>query len=479
MILTQTQRQVQRILPTQIQYLNLLKLQQHELQQAISEELEDNPLLETIEEKEEQGDDFDEALEYAEADSYDDGETLAERGINDRKLHEEKRDMMSNTPCFDTSREDLKNDLRSLHLTARQFDIVCYIVDSLDEDGYLRTTTSEIMDELSFAWQMILNPSDIEEAIELVQQCDPVGVGARNLQECLLLQLFRKEKKSKADVIAYDVVEESFDLMCSRSFEKIRERHQLTSEQLQSAMEVIKKLKAKPAQLDSTKQTERQQAATVDFVIAEDENGVLCATLTHTFAPNLRFNNDTEKELAALLRKKKKSAKEQERETFLKSKMQSAKWFVDCINQRERSLQLVINAILRKQKAYLLSGDKSDLKPMILQDIAEQTGLDVSTVSRITSTRCADTPVGTIYLKELFTQSIATEEGEAISNAGVKQMLVQIIASENKLQPLNDVQIAKLLEERGVKIARRTVVKYRELMNVPAAKLRYQAAAAA
>jgi RNA polymerase sigma-54 factor len=480
MKLTQTTTQQQRILPTQIQYLNFLKLQQQELVQAIREEMEDNVFLESDLQTDEEhaGDELDRELTYEDSDTYEEEFSYREAGINDSKLHAEKKSIFSNAGGLVYAREEILESVRLLKITDEQFKIAEYVMHCLDNDSYLRMSTDDIADSLSFSWQRVIEADEVETVIGFIQEASPAGCAARNLRECMLLQIFRKAKKTKADVNAYGIIEEDFELLCSRNFQEIATRHELNEQELQDAMKVIRKLNAYGCNLDEvvSNQTTRAETA-IDFIIAEDETGELKGELAESYLGYVRISTATAETLKSLTERKKKSRTEAAQETYLKSKAQSAKWFVDCISQREQSMKLVIDCIVDIQRNYLKSGDNQDLVPMVLQDIADRTDLDVSTVSRITSTRFAETPHGKLALKDLFTFGIQSSDGVMISNSNVKDMLAAIISEEDKNNPYTDQQIAAILANKGITIARRTVLKYRDELGFPPAKLRMKAAA--
>lgn len=480
MKLNQTNTQQQRILPTQIQYLNFLKLQQHELQQTIREEIEENIFLEEDIKNDEEptGDELDAELTYDDADTYEDEYSFKETGVNDSKLHNEKRDVMNNTEGLVYAREQLLEEIRTLNVTPEEFEIAEYVIHSLDSDGYLRVTADDIADSLSFAWQRMVDMETVQRVIEMVQNTGPAGIAAHNLQECMLLQLFRKEKKNKYDAIAYGIVEDDFNLLCERNFSTICQKHEINDEDIKMVLKTLKRLHASPCNLeDAVNQKARKEDSGIDFVINEDENGKLQGELVESFIGAVKINTVTAETLKALSQKKKKTKSESSQETFLKNKAQAAKWFLDCISQREHSMKLVIDSIITLQEKYLRSGNKQDLVPMVLQDIADRTNLDVSTVSRITSARYAETAHGKLALKDLFTFGIQGANGNLISNINVKEMLLAIINEEDKSNPYTDDQIAKILAGRGIKIARRTVLKYRDEFGLPAAKYRSRKAA--
>lgn len=479
MKLQHTTGQIQKILPTQIQYLNFLKLQNHELLQTIKEEMEDNPFLEedVTENEEVAGDELDQDLSYVDSEEYEDGYSIREVGVNDSRIHDEKRDIMNNCSRMNTTREDVIEEVRSMSTSPQQFDLACYLINSLDSDGYLRSSTDEIADSLSFSRQKMIDVSEVDAALEIVQACEPAGIGARDLRECLMIQLFRKEKKTRADVLAYDILDEHFHVFCERGFAELQGIYEVEQEKILAALKSIKALNARPAYLDDVPMPKVQAASDIDFIITENERGELVGELASSFSGFIKFSSDAQDQLSALNRKKSKKVDEQQRETFLKSKSKHAKWFMDCISQREQSMKQVIDAIVAMQSEYFTTGDKQTLKPMVLQNIADVTGLDISTISRITSTRAADTPIGKVMLKDMFTQGVQANNGVMISNANVKDVLAGIIAQEDKNNPYTDEHLSRLLSDKGIKIARRTVLKYREQMNIPAAKYRMRAAA--
>lgn len=472
MKIQRTTLQTQKILPSQIQFLNFLKLQREELLQTLALHLEENPFLEDTcsDEQEEETEEL--PLSYEDADTYEDEFSIREAGINDRSIHEEKRDIFNNSSRGNTTREDIIEEVRSMRLTALQFEIACYIVNSLDEDGYLRQDLDSVIDHFSFARQQIVSEEEVQIALDAVQNCDPAGIGARDLRECLMLQLFRKEKKTRTDALAYGMLEDCFHLLTERKLDELQTQCECSTEQLQQAMRTIKLLKARPAYIDEPTTLKAPVATDIDFIITKDNDGNLVGALASSFAGRIRISADSEQLLSAVSKKTKKNITGKNQETFLRTKAREAHWFIDCIAQREESMKKVIDAIIKLQKDYLISGEKSDLKPMILQNVADMIGLDVSTISRITSTRSADTPIGKIHLKDLFTTGVQSGEGQTISNANVKEILAEIIAGEDKQHPYTDEELARLLAARGIKIARRTVLKYREQLRIPVGKLR-------
>lgn len=479
MKLQHTTGQIQKILPTQIQYLNFLKLQNHELMQTIREEMEDNPFLEEdVNENEEQaGDELDQEMSYVDSDTYEDSYSIREAGVNDSRLHEEKRDIMNNCSRMNTTREDIIEEVRSMSTSPAQFELACYLINSLEDDGYLRASTDEIADSLSFSKQQMIETAEVEAALELVQACEPAGIGARDLRECLMIQLFRKEKKTRADVLAYNILDENFHIFCDRGFAELQGIYEVEQDKIMAALKSIKVLNARPAFLDDVPNPKLQAATDIDFLIIENERGELIGELASSFSGYIKFSADAQEQLSALSQKKTKRVTDQQRETFLKSKSKHAKWFMDCISQREQSMKQVIDAIVGIQHEYFRTGDKQELKPMVLQNIADVTGLDISTISRITSTRAADTPIGKVMLKDMFTQGVQADNGIMISNANVKDLLADIIAQEDKNSPYTDEHLSRILADKGIKIARRTVLKYREQLHIPAAKYRLKAAA--
>ncbi len=472
MKIQRTTLQTQKILPSQIQFLNFLKLQREELLQTLALHLEENPFLEDTckDEQEEESEEL--PLSYEDADTYEDEFSIREAGINDRSIHEEKRDIFNNSSRGNNTREDIIEEVRTMKLTPLQFEIACYIINSLDEDGYLRQDLDSVIDHFSFSRQQLVGEEEVQLALDAIQTCDPPGIGARDLRECLMLQLFRKERKTRTDALAYWILEEHFNLLTERKFEEIQTHCEINAEQMQQALRAIRQLKARPAFIDEPSTFRAPVASDIDFIITKDADGNLVGALASSFAGRIRISADSEQLLSAVSKKNKKTVAYRNQETFLRTKAREAHWFIDCIAQREDSMKKVIDAIITLQHDYLLSGEKSDLKPMILQNVADMIGLDVSTISRITSTRSADTPIGKIHLKDLFTTGVQSGEGQTISNANVKEILAEIIAAEDKQRPYTDEELARVLAARGIKIARRTVLKYREQLRIPVGKLR-------
>jgi RNA polymerase sigma-54 factor len=366
--------------------------------------------------------------------------------------------------------EVLMDQLGLLNLDERELRIAEQIVGSIDEDGYLRRETAAIVDDLAFRQNIVSNDEEIEELINKIQHFDPPGVAARNLQECLLLQLQRQREEGKPVDTAILALTKYFDEFTKKHYEKIQRGLNLDDEQLKEVMQVITKLNPKPGGIvgDINK---AESYVVPDFFIYNNA-GKLELTLNSKNAPELRISEGYRDMLKEYDRGSKKDKRQKEAVLFIKQKIDAAKWFIDAIKQRQHTLLSTMTAIMNHQHDFFVTGDETSLKPMILKDIAEKTNLDISTVSRVANSKFVQTEFGTYRLKFFFSESLSTESGEEVSTREVKKILRDMIEGENKKRPLSDERLTELLQEKGYNIARRTVAKYREQLNIPVARLR-------
>jgi RNA polymerase sigma-54 factor len=496
--LRQVQKQQLKLLPQQIQLMKLLQVPTAYLEDRIKEEMEENPALETGEDEQGQEEaeieqeiltDFETAESDAEtaADEYDPDQSFdtldhAEWDPEDDTPDYQTRDLNygdaeERTPIpikVESNLHDLLvMQLGMLSLDARQHRIAEQIVGSIDEDGYLRREISSIVDDLAFRQNVMTTDAEVEDLLKQVQrQFDPPGVGARNLQECLLLQLLRQQSEGKEVGLAINAVQKYFDEFTKKHFDKIARKLGIDEEELRDVMQQLVKLNPKPGGVVSTI-NKAETYVIPDFYI-ENINGKLELTLNSRNAPELRISSDYRDMLREYERGTKKNKQQKDAVMFIKQKIDAAKWFIDIIKQRHETLYNSMYAIMMHQKDFFLTGDETNLRPMILKDVAEKTGLDISTVSRVANSKFVQTEFGTYRLKFFFSESLSTDTGEEVSTREVKRILSDMVEGEDKRKPLSDDQLTEMLQQKGYNIARRTVAKYREQLNVPVARLRKQ-----
>ncbi len=486
------QKLLQKLSPQQIQLMKLLQVPTANLEERIKEEMEENPALELEEEKhdeyEESKDEFTEAPEDTHDDpdgsenEYDDNIDISEYvqdgddEIADYKLRDDNYgndDDDKKTIPFKTETsfyETLLDQLGLLKLDDKENRIAEQIVGSIDEDGYLRRETSAIVDDLAFRQNIMTTDEEVESVIKRIQQFDPPGVAARDLQECLLLQLNRMQDEGKNVTIALKAISKYFDEFTKKHYEKIQRGLDLNDEQLKEVMQQIIRLNPKPG--GNVGEINKAESYVVPDFFIMNNGGKLELTLNSRNAPELRISEGYRDMLKEYDRGTKKDKRQKEAVLFIKQKIDSAKWFIDAIKQRQHTLLDTMTAIMNHQHDFFLTGDQTTLRPMILKDIAEKTGLDISTVSRVANSKFVQTEFGTYRLKFFFSESLSTESGEEVSTREVKKILSDLIEAENKKKPLSDEHLTEMLQQKGYNIARRTVAKYREQLNIPVARLR-------
>ena len=477
------QKLLQKLSPQQIQLIKLLEVPTIQLEQRIKKEIEENPVLEEGKEidgevaVDDLGDSQDDAdkEEFSLEDYLDDDEIPSYR-LNPRNIS--KGDDKNIDIPFSggiTFRESLDAQLNYRILEDHKQALGHYILGNIDDDGYLRRELENIVDDLAFSMNIMTSEEELEEILQLIQDFDPPGVGARNLQECLLLQVKRnlgEGRNGDSMVLAQKILQNYFDEFTRKHYDKIQSRLDLTDDQLKSAIDEIIHLNPKPGGSYSDPMSKSTQQIIPDFLL-EDNEGELELSLNSKNAPDLRINQTYANMLMSLNQEKKKQTKDQkEAASFVRQKMDSAKWFIDAIQQRQHTLILTMNAILQFQKEYFVSGDEVKLRPMILKDIAERTGLDISTISRVANSKYIQTNFGIFPLKYFFSEGLQTESGEEVSTREIKKILGECVDAENKKKPLTDDKLAEILKEKGYHIARRTVAKYREQLKIPVARLR-------
>ena len=476
-----SQKQLQRLSPQQIQLMKLLQIPTVALEQRIKEELEINPALEEGAE----GEEYDEFADSdaQQEDEYDDSmddefsieDYLDDDDIPDYKLYanntsaddEEKDIPLSGGASF---QDVLLEQLGMRVLNDGQRTIAQTIIGNIDDDGYLRREVFAIVDDLAFSQNIQTNEDEVEDLLEIIQGFEPAGVGARNLQECLLLQLKRKEETENVN-LAKQLIDRLMDEFSKKHYTKICQRLDINEDKLKEVLDVVLKLNPRPRNsLSGT--TRMVQNVVADFQITNND-GKLELTLNGRNAPQLKVSNQYKQMLKAYSEAKGKANKEQKDAVqFVRQKLDGAKWFIDAIKQRQMTLFGTMEAIMEYQKEYFLTGDETKLKPMILKDIADIVGLDISTISRVANSKYVETQFGTFLLKSFFSESLTTESGEEVSSLEVKKILEDAVDAEDKRKPLADEKLAKLLKEKGYTIARRTVAKYREQLGIPVARLR-------
>ncbi|TKK68851.1 RNA polymerase factor sigma-54 [Ilyomonas limi] len=494
MALSQTlqQKLLQKLSPQQIQLMKLLQIPTANLEERIKEELEENPALEVNNEDHEDGmgeDIQDEFTSAAEEDEYDvDGsedeyENLdisdyvsdSDDEVADYKLRDdnypESDDKKTMPFKIESSfHETLLDQLGMLSLDEKSFKIAEHIVGSIDDDGYLRRDLSSICDDLAFRQNIITDEEHIEAIIKKIQLFDPPGICARDLQECLLLQLNRQLSDGRDVHLAIQVLDKYFEEFTKKHYEKIQRGLNLSDEDLKQVINTIIRLNPKPG--GNVGEINKAESYIVpDFFILNNA-GKLELTLNAKNAPDLHISEGYRDMLKEYDKGAKKDKRQKEAVLFIKQKIDSAKWFIDMIKQRQHTLLSTMDAIMNYQKDFFLTGDETMLKPMILKDIAEITGLDISTVSRVANSKFVQTEFGTYRLKFFFSESLSTDSGEEVSTREVKKILSNLIEGEDKHKPLSDERLTELLQEKGYNIARRTVAKYREQLNIPVARLR-------
>ena len=486
------QRMLQKLSPQQIQLMKLLQVPTASLEVRIKEEMEENPALELDEDKHEDTDEMKDEFsepgeeEMQEKDGSDDeyenidvSEYVQEGDdeVGDYKLRDEnypEEDDGKQLPFkTEASFYELLNDqLGLLKLEEKEHTIAEQIIGSIDEDGYLRRETAAIVDDLAFRQNIITSPEEAEALIKRIQQFDPPGVAARNLQECLLLQLYRQKEEGKPVDIAIRAITKYFDEFTKKHYEKIQRGLNLDDDQLREVMQVIVRLNPKPG--GTVGETNKAGNYVVPDFFMLNNAGKLELTLNSRNAPELRISEGYRDMLKEYDRGAKKDKRQKEAVLFIKQKIDSARWFIDAIKQRQHTLLSTMNAIMEHQYSFFLTGDETELNPMILKDIAEKTNLDISTVSRVANSKFVQTEFGTYRLKFFFSESLSTDSGEEVSTREVKKILSDMIEAEEKKHPLSDERLTELLQEKGYNIARRTVAKYREQLNISVARLRKQ-----
>ncbi len=472
------QKLQQKLSPQQIQLMKLIQLPTRAFEQKLLQEIEENPALEN-------GKDNADELDNNQEEYDDTGNDTIETDINiDEYLSDDEipsYKLQANNYSADDEdtripysggisfNQHLINQLNTYRLNEEEAQIAEFIVGCIDDSGYIRRDNLDIVDDLAFSENIYTTPEAIEKIVEVVQQLDPSGVGARNLQECLLIQLKQKEE-NKARDLAIKILESSFENFVKKHYNKLLLKFDIDKEELKNAIREIEKLNPKPGGSFSGNLAAIEHIVP-DFTIRIDE-GNLELSLNARNAPDLHISREYDNMLKGYSESKDKSKSQNDAVQFIKQKLDAAKWFIDAIKQRQQTLMLTMSAIMHYQEKYFLTGDERNLKPMVLKDIADKIKMDVSTISRVANSKYVDTPYGTKLIKEFFSESMKNDQGEDISTKEIKMILQTEIDKEDKKKPLTDDKLSALLKEKGYLIARRTVAKYREQLDIPVARLR-------
>ncbi|MAB48427.1 MAG: RNA polymerase sigma-54 factor [Flavobacteriaceae bacterium] len=472
----------QKLSPQQIQLMKLIQLPTQAFEQRLKQELEENPALDTGKDEptDDNFDEFDNSV-----DEYNDNDTIDADDINvDEYLSDDEipdyRTQANNYSSDDEEKnvpyaagtsftQHLINQLNTFRLSEQEEEIAYFLVGSVDESGYIRRSLSDITDDLAFTQNVYTSEEEVEKVLKIVQQLDPAGVGARNLQECLSIQLNRKEQNPDVE-LASKIIDKAFEQFTKKHYKKLMQKFSIDEEQLKDAIEEVERLNPKPggSYAGNNKIVEH---IVPDFAI-KIVDGELELTLNGRNAPELHVSREYSNMLKGYKDTKEKSKAQKDAVLFIKQKLDAAKWFIEAVRQRQQTLFVTMSAIMHYQKEYFLTGDERKLRPMILKDIADEIEMDVSTISRVANSKYVDTPYGTKLIKEFFSESMTNDQGEEVSTREIKKILETVIEEENKKKPLTDEALSKILKEKGYPIARRTVAKYREQLDIPVARLR-------
>ena len=469
---------LQKLSPQQIQLMKLLQVPTMELEQRIKEEIEENPALEEGAEKDSQdelADDYDQSEPEKEVEEFDINDYLDDdlpqykTAINNYSADDDDHAIpISGGKSF---HDILSAQIGLRNLSEKEEIIADTIIGNIDDDGYVRRELPALVDDLAFGYNVTVNEAEIEDVLFVIQDFEPAGVGARDLQECLLLQLERKHHGDISVYTAKKIIETSFEEFTKKHYEKIKKKFEIGDDDLKDAISEITKLNPKPGNsLKESTSSNNFQQIIPDFILTEeDENLIL--SLNGRNAPKLKVSRTYETMLRTYAEGG-QSKSNKDAVQFVKQKLDSAKWFIEAIQQRQNTLMVTMNAILEYQHEFFLTGDETKLRPMILKDISEIVNMDISTISRVANSKYIATQFGTFKLKYFFSESLSTTSGEEVSTREVKKILQDAIVAENKKKPLTDEKLGALLKEKGYNIARRTVAKYREQLSIPVARLR-------
>ena len=461
-------KQTQKLSPLQIQTIKLIELPAQELEQRIRKELEENPVLDENVAKE--TDDTEEGPREISLSEYKEDDSIPSYRLRVNNYGKDERPQYNTFSVKESFTQSLMDQLGFRNLTEHQHSVASFIIGSLDDDGYLRRDISSLVDDMAFRAGIETDEKEVLDMLHIIQEFEPAGVGARDLRECLLLQI-RHLKRTPDVENAEKILRDYFTEFTNKHFQKIMSRMGISEQEMKAAMSKILKLNPSPGgQIDDSYNDQAQQIVP-DFVLSL-ENGELKLTMPRFSIPELRVK----KKYAAILMDAANSAEREKREaaTFVKKKLDSAKWFVEAIKQRHNTLESTMKAIIDYQREYFMDGDEAHLKPMVLKDIAEKTGFDISTISRVVNSKYIETPFGIYSLKYFFSEGLENQDGEEVSTREIKKALQECVDAEDKHKPLTDDQLVDEMTRRGYKVARRTIAKYRDQLNIPKARLRKQ-----
>ena len=466
----------QKLSPQQIQLMKLIQLPTIDFEQNIQRELEENPALEI---EENRNDNIDEDYSNSNEERLSDNEDInIDEYLNYDDTPSYKLNYSSNNENENNEipfasgisfTEYLTSQLNTLKLDNKEKKIAEFLVGSIDNSGYIRQELNEIVDDLAFTQNLDVSIEKLKNILSIVQQLDPPGVGAQSLKDCLIIQLKRKAVNDDIE-LAIDILEHSFEHFSKKHFNKLIAKYNISEERLKAVIKEVEKLNPKPG--NSYSNTNKPIEHIIPDFKIEIDNKNLILTLNNRNSPILKISKEYDEMLKGYKLDKNKTKSQKDAVQFIKQKLDSAKWFIDAVKQRQETLYVTMSAIMEYQKEYFITGDEKNMKPMILKDIAEKIEMDISTISRVANSKYVDTPYGTKLLKEFFSESMTTQSGEEISTIEIKKILQTIIENENKKFPETDEKLVKLLVNKGYKIARRTVAKYREQLNIPVARLR-------
>jgi len=459
----------QKLSPQQIQLMKLIQLTTAEFEQKITNEIEENPALEKG------SDSIDNDTNEYEGDR-DESDVNVDEYLSDEPdnynlnyYSNEEENNNFQTKESVSFHQFLDNQSKNLILTNSEKPICEFLIGSIDESGYLRREIEDIIDDLAFTQNIVANTNEVLSILEKIHDLDPPGVGARSLQECLLIQLKKKNNSKQSIINSINLIENEFELFSKKKFSRISEKLNLSQENLRLVIEEISRLNPKPG--GSITSEFSNNTIVPDFILSI-EDGNFIVELNKRNSPELRLSNSYKNILEGYKNDPKKTKSQNQAIQFLKQKLDSAKWFIEAIEQRHQTLFQTVNAIVNFQKEYFLTGEEKNLKPMILKDIAEIINMDISTVSRVANSKYIDTPYGIKLLKSYFSEGMKNMEGDEISTIEIKKILQEIVNDENKNKPLSDIELSEKLSEKGYKVARRTVSKYRENLDISVARLR-------
>ena len=467
----------QKLSPQQIKLMKLIQLPTLDFEQRIKNEIEENPALDTgIEEKASdfesyEDDNFsDSNIEKSDIDieAYINEDEIPSYKLNSYNYNSEEQEKSTPISSHTSLHENLKNQTNVLILTEKEKVISEFIIGSIDESGYLSRSIDELIDDIAFTQNEIISSKQIKKILNMIQNLEPPGIASRNLQECLSLQLKRKPQTNEIS-IASKIIDDGFDLFSKKHFKKMQEKFSIDQNLLKKGLNEIEKLNPKPG--GSISSFSENNHIVPDFILTVNENHI-SVNLNRRNAPDLHISTNYKEMLKGYQSSRIKSRAQRETVQFIKQKLDAAKWFIEAINQRYQTLSLTIDAIVKFQTEYFLSGDEKKIKPMILKDIAEKINMDISTVSRVANSKYLETPYGTFLLKKFFSESLKNLDGEEVSSYEIKNILESLIESENKKNPFSDMALSIELSKKGYSLARRTVAKYREQLNFPVARLR-------